>query len=263
MTPTGLPPAFADGLRAALMEEVRASAAPTKTQGKTRRRWFLGAGCAAIIAIGGGSAYAVKVLYPGSTEVTTISEEGVHEHTGSATLELGPAPTQAKSIAIEFICLSPGQFGLPGGGTMICDAPLSDFTDVGAVFDRYPLSPGRNTLAVTAAPTAAWKLRATFVTARTTNWGVNAKGQTFGAHNDRGDPDLVMVVATNRRSGYALKTQVDRPDDLPPPKTPKEALARQAARPPGGTAIPVYESDGVTVIGQFIVGGDGGGSPGW
>lgn len=52
MTPTGLPPAFADGLRAALMEEVRASAAPTKAQGKTRRRWFLGAGCAAIIAIG-------------------------------------------------------------------------------------------------------------------------------------------------------------------------------------------------------------------
>lgn len=83
----------------------------------------------------------------------------------------------------------------------------------------------------------------------------NASGQTYGT--DRPlveEPDLVAVVATNGQHGYCLKTDLDGPEQMP--KTPEEAEAINEAGLRGRT-IPVYESDGTTQVGVFMVGGPG------
>jgi len=83
---------------------------------------------------------------------------------------------------------------------------------------------------------------------------MNASGLTFGAHQRLVEgPDLVKVLATNGEQGYCLKTDLEGGE---PPKTLEEAIASNDAALRGRT-IPVYESDGVTQIGVFQVGGPG------
>ena len=59
-------------------------------------------------------------------------------------------------------------------------------------------------------------------------------------------PDLVVVNATNGASGYY------RVSDLEIPKTPEEVPA-YLEKWQGGRMIPVYESDGVTVVGEYEI----------
>lgn len=71
------------------------------------------------------------------------------------------------------------------------------------------------------------------------------------ATSPENEPDLIAVVATNGKIGYANRT------DLTPQHAanPAEAVAMtMAARAGTGHVrgpIPVYESDGRTVIGEF------------
>jgi hypothetical protein len=88
----------------------------------------------------------------------------------------------------------------------------------------------------------------------TPRFEVNERGQTFGssagvAHAD--EPDLIEAIATNGKIGYVEKADLYGPE----PESPEAA----AANLPEDRTIAVYESDGVTVIGEFIVqGGDDG-----
>ncbi len=98
-------------------------------------------------------------------------------------------------------------------------------------------------------PMAAGSTGAPAVAAAATN----AAGQTYGTLPDGPDetmPDLVRVVATNGKTGYCRDkdTLGPCPDDDP------EANTKACLR---GYAIPVYESDGTTQIGEFVVGGPG------
>jgi len=61
---------------------------------------------------------------------------------------------------------------------------------------------------------------------------MNANGQTYGVPNERGIPDLEAVYASNCEIGYVYRTD---------PRS-------------EGHSIPVYESDGETVIGEFWIG---------
>jgi hypothetical protein len=82
--------------------------------------------------------------------------------------------------------------------------------------------------------------------------GTNARGQTYGTLPPGSKdpiPDLVSVVATNGRTGYCL----DRDMQGPCPRD-AEANTKACLR---GYAIPVYEADGTTEIGEFVVGGPG------
>jgi hypothetical protein len=80
-------------------------------------------------------------------------------------------------------------------------------------------------------------------------WKVNAHGQTYGIETETGTPDLVAVIATDGRHGYAYATQLEGPR----PTSPADAL-RQEREDPNGYDVPVYESDGTTRIGHFHVG---------
>jgi hypothetical protein len=86
-----------------------------------------------------------------------------------------------------------------------------------------------------------------------TEWPKNARGQTYGSAADakspQDEPDLIRATATNGLTGYVLKTDLDGPE----PRTPEGALSQQAAQAGKDQVIPVYESDGITQIGVFVV----------
>ena len=81
-------------------------------------------------------------------------------------------------------------------------------------------------------------------------YAVNENGETYGDFAFRSRlgylPDLVAVNATNGASGYY------RVSDLEIPKTPEEVPA-YLEKWQGGRMIPVYESDGVTVVGEYEI----------
>lgn len=95
--------------------------------------------------------------------------------------------------------------------------------------------------------------------ATTTDWPVNANGQTYGsevqAKSEADVPDLVLVEATNGKQGYCLNSQLN-PAPVPP-KSEAEAKAMMREALCKGRVIPVFESDGVTRIGVFQIGGPG------
>jgi hypothetical protein len=60
-------------------------------------------------------------------------------------------------------------------------------------------------------------------------------------------------VATNGKNGYVLRTDIENAVGASL-QTPEAALNEQARRAGQSVPIPVYELDGVTVIGVFEVG---------
>jgi hypothetical protein len=81
----------------------------------------------------------------------------------------------------------------------------------------------------------------------------NAQGLTYGsqlyATLERGEPDLILATATNGKDGYVLRTDLEGPM----PGSPQEALSQQAAQAGKDRVIPVYQSDGTTQIGVFVI----------
>ncbi|MBN1459971.1 MAG: hypothetical protein JXA57_10560 [Armatimonadetes bacterium] len=86
-------------------------------------------------------------------------------------------------------------------------------------------------------------------------WPTNERGQTYGTPQETAvgyhEPDLMRVLATNGKTGYALSADLAGPE----PSSPEEALEWQAEHGSEPRTIPVYESDGVTQIGVFDIGG--------
>jgi hypothetical protein len=86
-----------------------------------------------------------------------------------------------------------------------------------------------------------------------TTYPVNQAGQTYGGNSgDYGKgfvgPDLVLAEATNGAIGYVLEADLQGPDH----RTPEEALQWQSQQKQD-QSIPVYEKDGTTIIGEFIM----------
>lgn len=84
------------------------------------------------------------------------------------------------------------------------------------------------------------------------HYAVNANGQTYGsgalATSFQNEPDLIQVMTTNGKTGYAKRT------DLEPAAAVNPAQAVAQAKAQGGAVrapVPVYASDGTTVIGHF------------
>lgn len=86
-----------------------------------------------------------------------------------------------------------------------------------------------------------------------TVWPKNANGMTYGSGADakslEDEPDLICVQAINGEVGYAYRTDLEGPE----PSSPSEAVAQQRAQGDRPRSIPVYEADGVTQIGVFLI----------
>ena len=235
---------FSDALRAELVAHV------AQSRGARRRRAWLVAGAFAGIGLAGGGIAVATNLFPlpGGDVVTQQAETVTETHTGTATVELGTPPEDATHIDLELWCLTPGSFWFPDGAEVIC---FESEMGTPGNWSGYtlPLENGQHSVTITADSGAQWTLAATYVDRETTDWAVNENGDTYGVINENGEPDLIAVSATNGRDGYAYAADLNGPM----PSSPEEATTWNETH--GGTrAVPVYESDGETVIGEFVIG---------
>lgn len=86
---------------------------------------------------------------------------------------------------------------------------------------------------------------------------VNEDGLSYGsamlASTPSQEPDLILAVGTNGKTGYVKYEDLYKEE----PKTPEEAIEKQEKMFRTGNTermIPLYEKDGKTVIGEFRIG---------
>jgi hypothetical protein len=85
------------------------------------------------------------------------------------------------------------------------------------------------------------------------SYEVNRSGDSFGslsqASVDEDAPDLIAAIGTKGERGYVRSSDLI----LPLPKSPTEALQRQAEVPKART-LALYDKDGKTKIGEYMSG---------
>ncbi|WP_131685164.1 peptidase M56 family protein [Pseudarthrobacter sp. YALA5] len=247
---------FSKALRAELVTRVQ-KASPARR--RKRARLWLGAGALAGAGILGGVGATAAGLFvtPGGQQVTPLSSPFAGTYEGTATVELGEPPEGTTGIEIELTCLTPGilKIGERGASTSCTMADLASGPHT--TWGISPWAPGQDTLTITTGAETRWKLTAKYVNQETTDWALNADGNSYGMQNENGAPDMISVVATNGTRGYVYRTELEEADGTAAIKTfrsPEEALAWQEARGNEAIAIPVYDVTGKTVIGEFVIG---------
>jgi hypothetical protein len=118
-----------------------------------------------------------------------------------------------------------------------------------------PLAPGGHSLTIRSSPGRSWALQAGYLNRVVSPWATNTHGQTYGAINQDGTPDLVAVVIDQGKlQGYVKARDLNCASGRDVVHSPAEALAWDKASEDRNISVPVYESDGTTVIGTFIGG---------
>lgn len=227
----------------------------------------------AVGAAGGGAALASAIPpAPGTADVVLRSPAGTVVHTGSATVDLGDRPDGVTGVELTLTCLSAGTLAFDHGSLVTCapeDVAANAARGAGAAAGTptpgvplphrgsagytVALTEGGTSTTITATDGTRWALTTAYSTRTTTGWAVNADGETYGVPEDDGSaPDLIAVATTTRtgEQGYVRNTDLNPPLD---PTSPEDA-ARWQASPPPVRIVPLYASDGVTVLGAFRVG---------
>lgn len=238
-------PTFSHGLRSALIEQVRA----TSSTRRRRHRWWVGAGLFAGIGLAGGVGAATAGFFtePGADIVTSLDDPLAGTYTGTQSIELGEQPEGATHLTIELTCLTAGTLYWQDGANMTCASGEEGTTSTGSL----PLSPGQHTTEVrTSDPNVKYEATIAYENRTSTELAVNANGDTYGTSATGLSPDLVLVIATNGQRGYAYATDLAGPEI----NNPEEALGYMESMKGTTLTVPVYESDGETVIGEFQAG---------
>ncbi len=242
-----LNPTFAAGLRNELLHEVAATSQVTR---RTFRPTTLVAAVIVGVAAGGtGIAVATDLVrMPGTDIVRERASASTTTGIGSGAILLDPAPDGATHLAIQLTCVSAGSFTLDDGSSMTCRT--DDIGTPGAtMFQRLELPLGVSTSVTTDSESATWSAVVSYVAVETTGWKRNDNGDSYGAVNDHGEPDLIAVIATNGRQGYVYADALDGPEFT----SPAEALAWQKEHAGETVSLPVYLADGETQIGEFAL----------
>lgn len=182
-----------------------------------------------------------RTVPPGGVKIELVGSLVVREGTGTITVDLGPRPAGANVVAYDVACLSAGSFTDPFG-TMTCDGPGPVWTEPDPLNAREV--PG-NQQVFTSTGTGRYRVRYGWAKRTIVPLATNARGQTYGSMVGHLEPDLVSVAMEDGRTGYVLRTDLEGEG---PPRTPMTTS-------PVPRRIPVYESDGLTVIGEFGIGG--------
>ena len=255
MNQVRMDPVFSEALRSELVASVEALL--VRRPRKHRRLW-LGVGAfVGVGMLGTAAAVAGGVLpLPGGQAITVLAAPVTETHSGPATIDLGARPEGVTNVAMELRCLTAGAFYLPDGAGMTClDSDAGSRTGIATY--SLPLSPGQHTISIEADPGALWQLTATYVNQKNTAWGVNADGNTYGVQNENGIPDLIAVAATNgREDGYVKRADLEAADGTAAAKrftSPEDALRWQEENEGKPVSIPVYEEDGKTAMGTYVV----------
>jgi hypothetical protein len=253
MSTLEMDPVFTTSLREALI--TNAVSAP-----RARRRWRLRIGGGMIVSLtlaAGGVALATGLFtQPGAPIDTQLGSIVTVTRTGTATINIGTPPVGTTDISLKLTCLTAGLFDLPNGSSMSCSAvDLSKPSAERTESEIVPISAGADMLTIKTSSNATWTLQTDYVNQVSTAWGVNANGQTFGVPNQNGTPDLVAVFADIPNiHGYVKESDLNcaAGGDV---SSPAEAVVWDKVSQNRNISVPVYESDGVTVVGTFTVGG--------
>lgn len=236
---------FSQGLRAALVNQVNASSASRAR----RHRWWIGAGAFAGVGLIGGVGAATAGFFtePGADIVTSLGAPVAGVYTGTQTIDLGARPEGTTHVVVHLTCLSAGTLYWEDGANMTCMAD-----DEGTqAYMPLPLKAGQTSTEVkTSEPGVRYEVKANYENRTPTEWAINDNGDTYGMPNDEGEPDLIKVFATNGKLGYAYSKDLQGPEI----NTPEEALEFMESVKGTTLMVPVYESDGETVIGEFQAG---------
>jgi hypothetical protein len=252
MSTLEMDPVFTSALREALI--ANAVSAPRT---KRRWRWRIGVGMLSSLTLAAGGVALATGLFsqPGAPIDTPLGNVVIATRTGSATIGVGSPPAGATDISLTLTCLTAGSFDFPNGARMTCDAnELNQPAAERRSSEVVPVSLGVDTVTITTSSNAIWTLRVDYVNRKSTDWGINANGQSFGVTNQQGTPDLISVVINDgTKYGYVTKRDLNCASggDV---TSPAEALVWNKVSQNRSVSIPVYESDGVTVIGTFRVG---------
>lgn len=273
-------PERSDAMRAAIVKHVTVEAA---AQGKRPHRAVtatLSTGVGLLVLGGGLTAasaaglldwpFSVNDPLPGGDTVIVLPPEAVGRDgsglpaegvlvdqtgAGSAEVALPAPPSEATHVSVQITCLSAGSISF---GTDPLNNPgiLCDQGDesVSTWYD-FPVS-GQETIYLTSASSVQWRIAAVYVARAATDWSVNAKGETFGIENDTGTPDLIAVLTTEGRQGYVYADELAEIDGSAVAReftSPEDALRWQEEQKGKTLSVPVYLSDGETVIGEFVI----------
>jgi hypothetical protein len=252
MSTLEMDPVFTAALREALVRAVA-----TSPRARRRLRWRVGAGLFVGLSIAAGGVAIATGLFspPGAPINTTLGTAVTATRTGTATIDLGAPPAGATDMSLTVTCLSVGTFDFPNGSSESCDAAdLNRPPLYRRASEVVPISPGVDSVTIKTSPDATWTLQAVYVNQVSTTWGVNANGQTYGVSNRAGTPDLIAVAIDHGTTqGYVEKRELDcASGDFV--SSPAQALAWDQQSRDRNISIPVYLSDGTTVIGSIIVG---------
>ena len=243
---------FATALREVLLATVRDTP-------RARRRWRWRAGTGVFLGLtvaAGGVALASGIFsLPGAPVNSPLGNLVTATRTGTATIDLGVPPATATDLSLALTCLTVGTFSFPNGSSGSCGA-----TDLirppiyRTVSEIVPLIAGVDSVTIKTSANASWTLQVMYVNQVTTPWGVNASRETYGVRNQNGTPDLVAVVIDDgNTNGYVKESDLNCAGggDV---KSPAEALAWDKVSQNRNISIPVFESDGATVVGSFDIG---------
>jgi len=233
---------FASALREALIDHVQT--APARRR-RAARRLALGvaAGLLLVALAAAGAVAAGIVRLPGTPDVAPLAASVTVTGEGTQTVELGAVPAGTTELEIRLACLTAGTFLTADGASLVCDGSDAGTSEMGW---HLAVVAGQHSTVITAGAGERWRLVATYARVTDTAWGVNADGLTFGVENDRGTPDLVAAIASNGRVGYVYSR-----DLIEPAPTSLQVGGHSEPR-----TIPVYTSDGHTVIGQLGTAGN-------
>jgi hypothetical protein len=253
MSTIEMDPVFTAALRDAL-------GATVKDTLRVRRRWRWRVGTGLFLGVSlvaGGVALASGMFSPPGTGVdSSLGNAITATRTGTATIDIGAPPATSTDLSLLLTCFTVGTFYFPNGSSLSCDA--ADLTHTPPI-DRQasevvPLTAGVDTVTIKTNPNSTWSLQVMYLNQVTTPWGVNASGETYGVANQNGTPDLMAVtINQGTTNGYVKESDLNCAGGGGV-KSLAEALAWDKGSQNRNISIPVYESDGATVLGTFVIG---------
>ena len=243
-----LDPVFASALRRELVDLPTA-----KPSRKRRRAAFITAGVLGVGTLGGVTA--VAGLRPaGEVASPPLAPPVILNGVGPAKVVLPAAPGGATYLRVELACFDGTRCATPGGGVdgvggydghmakVQRDAlPVTDKPDPRNQQVLARLDPASG-LAVEVNPGTHWRLYAVYTDGLDPEVAPVGNGKVLGIPGNVTVPDLVPAVATNGKTGWvSYHLLTDQAD----PRLTSDGTSQ--------APIPVYDTDGTTVIGEADV----------
>lgn len=236
-----LDPVFAAALRSELTS--LPAAKPSRRRLAAMVACFLGA-----ITFGGVAV--ATLLPPGEVATAPLAAPVIVNGVGPATVPMPAAPQGAVYLRLELACFDGPRCFTAGGGVegphegplVQRDAlPLTARADEANPQRLDPMDPARGVV-VDVEPETHWRLYAVYTDGLNPEPAPVGNGMTLGIPSNTTMPDLIPAVATNGKAGwvrYSLLISEAQPT----------LTADGVEQPP----IPVYDTDGLTMIGEAEV----------